>query len=33
MREEIVNEGCNLQWVIEALRGGTAIWVTDGSYN
>ncbi len=32
MWANVVNEGHNLMWVIEALKNGTAIWVTDGSY-
>lgn len=32
MWESIVNEGCDLNWVVTALRDGTAILVTDGSY-
>ena len=33
MWTNIRNEGGNLQWVKEAIEGGTGIWVTDGSYN
>ena len=29
----IVNKGGDLDWVLAALREGTGIWVTDGSYN
>ena len=33
MWTNIVNEGRDLRWVEAAMRNGTAIWVTDGSYN
>ena len=33
MWKEVVNEGGDLDWVVTAMRGGTGIWVTDGSYN
>ncbi len=33
MWEEVINEGCDLNWVVDSLRNGTAICVTDGSYN
>ena len=33
MWTDIVNEGGDLDWVVTALRNGTGIWVTDGSYN
>ena len=29
----VVNEGDDIQWVLDAMVSGTAIWVTDGSYN
>ena len=32
MWANIVNEGGNLKWAVDALTNGTAIWVTDGSY-
>ncbi len=32
MWANIVNEGHDLRWVVEALQNGTAIWVTDGSF-
>ena len=33
MWNNIVNEGVDLCWVVDALTSGTAIWVTDGSFN
>ena len=33
MWNNIVNEGVDLCWVVDALKNGTAIWVTDGSFN
>ncbi len=33
MWTNIVNEGPDLQWLYDAVVNGTAIWVTDGSYN
>ncbi|KAL7535345.1 hypothetical protein ACHAXR_006437 [Thalassiosira sp. AJA248-18] len=33
MWTNIRNEGCDLQWVKDAMEEGTGIWVTDGSYN
>ena len=33
MWTNIVNEGRDLRWVEAAMRNGTVIWVTDGSYN
>jgi len=33
MWEEVVNEGPDLSWVLRALREGTGLLVTDGSYN
>ena len=33
MWTNVVNEGKHLRWVVDALKNGTAIWVTDGSYN
>jgi hypothetical protein len=33
MWEEITNEGDGFQWILDAITGGTALWVTDGSYN
>ena len=33
MWSNICNEGKDLRWVVEAVANGTAIWVTDGSYN
>jgi len=33
MWRNVQNEGRNLKWVVEAMQNGTAIWVTDGSYN
>ena len=32
MWSSVTNKGTDLQWVVEALRNGTAIWVTDGSF-
>ena len=32
MWSNIVNEGKNLEWAVNALTEGTAIWVTDESY-
>ena len=32
MWTNIVNEGGNLAWVVDAMTNGTAIWVIDGSY-
>ena len=33
MWTNVGNDGTNLDWVVAALSSGTAIWVTDGSYN
>ena len=33
MWSDINNEGRDLRWVVQAIASGTAIWVTDGSYN
>ena len=33
MWTNVRNEGKNLRWVVDAISGGTAVWVTDGSYN
>ena len=33
MWTDIVNEKQNLDWITAALRGGTDIWIMDGSYN
>ena len=33
MWANIVNEGADLTWVVEAITNSTAVWVTDGSYN
>ena len=33
MWANIGNDGTTLDWVVSALSEGTAIWVTDGSYN
>lgn len=33
MWTNIVNEGPDFQWVVDALTNGTSIWVTDRSYN
>ena len=33
MWTNVVNEGGDLQWVVDAMANGTATWVTDGSYN
>ena len=33
MWENVRNEGNGLDWVANAMREGTAVWVTDGSYN
>jgi len=33
MWRNVHNERQNLKWVVEAMQEGTAIWVTDGSYN
>ena len=32
MWSNIVNKGGDLDWAVDALKNGTAIWVTDGSY-
>ena len=33
MWSNVRNEGPNLQWVVHAITNGTALWVTDRSYN
>ena len=33
MWSNVRNEGPNLRWVVRAISNGTAVWVTDGSYN
>ena len=33
MWSNVHNEGRNLKWVVDAMKNGTAIWVTDDSYN
>ena len=33
MWSNVRNEGPNLRWVVKAISNGTAVWVTDGSYN
>ncbi len=33
MWEDITNEGDGFQLILYAITGGTALWVTDGSYN
>ena len=33
MWTDVTNEGPHMKWVVDAIRNGTAIWVTDGSYN
>ena len=33
MWTNVKNEGPNLRWVVDAITNGTALWVTDGSYN
>jgi len=33
MWSDVTNEGPHMKWVVDAIRNGTAIWVTDESYN
>ena len=33
MWSNVRNKGPNLQWVVRSITNGTALWVTDGSYN
>ena len=32
MWTDVTNEGPTIRWVVKAIRNGTAIWATDGSF-